>query len=69
MRGLFLCGTVSAEGRVADLRAFRGQAFYGFVARDGDETLLARWNETTLTLERGRAVSEKEVFAAFQPGG
>ncbi len=68
VRGLFLCGTVSAEGRVADLRAFGDQEFYGFVARDREETLLVRWNETTLTLERGRAVSEKEVFTAFQPG-
>jgi hypothetical protein len=69
VRGLFLCRTLSAEGGVGDLPTAGGKEIYGFVARDGNEALLARWNETALVLELGRAVPEKEVLAALGPGG
>jgi len=68
VRGLYLCRRISAEGRTGELPA-AGQEAYGFVARNGDETLLARWNETTLVLELGRAVPEKTVLAALGAGG
>ncbi|MDP3069863.1 MAG: DUF4178 domain-containing protein [Opitutaceae bacterium] len=38
---------------------------YGFLATEGAEVLLARWNETAIQFWRGTTVSEPDVRAAF----
>jgi hypothetical protein len=40
---------------------------YGWVARDAETWVVARWNETTLEFLRGRPVPEAEVLAALGP--
>lgn len=65
VRGLYLCRQLSSEGRSGELPTVGGQEAYGFVARNDDETLLARWNETTLSLELGKTVSEKTVLTVL----
>jgi hypothetical protein len=40
---------------------------YGFVARDADEWLVARWTETGAQFHRGKLVPEAQVLAALGP--
>lgn len=41
---------------------------YGFVARDADTWLIARWTETGIQFHRGQPLAEISVLAAFGPG-
>jgi hypothetical protein len=41
---------------------------YGFIARDGAEWLIARWNENQIQYLRGLAIPETDVLAALGPG-
>jgi hypothetical protein len=47
--------------RVQDL--FEAAGKFGFVARAGNESGLARWTETTIEFYRGQPVTEKEALA------
>jgi hypothetical protein len=49
----------------SDLNA--GDVFFGFTGRAQDAELLVRWNATYVNFFQGRAVSEKDVVAAFGP--
>ena len=62
--GLFLCQTLAQDGDPAATPA-QGGVLYGFVARAGADTLLARWSESALALRVGRALPEAEVLAAL----
>jgi len=43
-----------------------GKIFYGFRAHSAGTVLLARWDESGISFERGKALSGKEVAAAFK---
>ena len=45
----------------------RAAVQYGFVARDSDHWLLARWDEQQLQFLAGTAITEADVLAAFGP--
>lgn len=62
---LFLSKALSADG-AGDSRP--GQVQYGFVANDGAEWLVARWNEDRIQFLRGTAVPEADVMAALGRG-
>lgn len=41
---------------------------YGFVAREAEDWLIARWTETDIQFYRGRPLAQGAVLAAFTPG-
>ena len=61
---LFQSKALSADGPAAN-NALPGAVRYGFIAADGGEWLIARWNETQIEYLRGSAVAESEVIAAL----
>jgi len=64
VRTLFLDRTPSGAGADPTNRSV-GTVHYGFVARAADEWVLARWSESAVELDTGRAVPEAEVLSAF----
>lgn len=65
---LFRSDLRSAEGAPGGALPEAGRQ-YGFVGTSGGEWWLARWTERGLSLHRGKPVEEKDVLAAFGPGG
>jgi hypothetical protein len=63
---LFLTRPLSVEG--AERVPAWTEVHYGFLARDGNEWLLARWTEREIQFHRGKRVPERDVLAAFGPG-
>lgn len=41
---------------------------YGFVAREAEDWLIARWTETGIQFHRGTPLTQSSVLAAFAPG-
>jgi len=41
---------------------------YGFVAREAEDWLIARWTEAGIRFHRGRPLTQSAVMAAFSPG-
>ena len=60
---LFQSQRRSLEGTGGD--AIWPPLHYGFVARDGDLVLLARWTENGIQFHRGSTIAETEVVRAF----
>ncbi|MBI5688781.1 MAG: hypothetical protein HZC55_01695 [Verrucomicrobia bacterium] len=61
---LFLSQVRTVEGGAAGAGLPAGRQ-YGFVAASGADWWVARWSESGLTLQRGRAVDEGAVLAAL----
>lgn len=61
---LFQSKTVAADG-LRDADTLPGVVQYGFVARDGTNWIVARWNEHRIQWYRGVAVPDTEVMAAL----
>jgi hypothetical protein len=64
---LFQSKALSADGP-ASSKAKPGAVQYGFVAHEGGDWLVARWNETEIQFLRGAAVAEAEVMQALGSG-
>jgi len=59
---LFLSRVKQAEGPTPFVS---GTEFYGLVARGGNEALVARWNETTVTCYRATQLNPRQVASGF----
>lgn len=64
---LFLSQALSVEGDATTSSLPAGRQ-YGFLANNGADWWLARWNEQALTLYRGTALDEKIVLSSLGPG-
>jgi hypothetical protein len=56
-----------AKWLVCDGSSVSGTTRFGFLSRDPDRSLMARWNEKGIEFYIGIALSEQETLAAFKP--